>query len=1318
LEGKRVTGAESEASLTQHRPLTLPGFKVVYFNIKNSNHRGDLLNKKVGKEVLVKNKKSNIAYERRRKIIMKKILSILLTVTMVFSLVAAFRVPTASAAVDSLSGVPSSYQIIQNYPGPIVSLVQNDPTIRSVVKVGASGVDPNNILIFEMGQYISGTSTTQVGTVIICKPGDYTSPIETSNIDNYSFNLATASVKLDGIYEIYDKTPASPHTIGYVFIKYVVNVVQSTITYCANNQISGFVRHGDGSGAGGAAVVVLYPKGDKLVYAQVNTYGQFSMTVFADEKGAYTIAVVDDYPANAHNAVQVITPNAANTVDTFVYKQLMTGTMAIKLDTYVKPTFLYDDGGVNQQEVILVATDQDGDPVSNLIDPTLNVQVIVTGFGSTYSVYEIAAGYYKVIGKKSASVAQFVVKATIGGVALSSNPVNVTFKPLSDFNPVVSVDVYFQSTDTLPCTVGRTLVIKPSVFNPPSNRYIASVSATVDGPVYEIEDTTPGLAPPWLHIPTPAEFANVLTSVGDYVDPIIDDGFSGGEYWTALAPRYLITGPGTVSVTINQTTWKSIDPNGSASDPYNVCCITPEPVTFTLCTITGCDVDITKGASLTVGTPSDIEVTTTPKGMNCGCNLRVEIYGPSSHASDFFTLPNGTRTGILIYDSTNPYANPYASSNGSGVITFKGITANYCGYAWIYVYSLESVGGCATSTTSWVLANVMPNGISASIASKKLTAQVELFTGDNNYLVAGVPNNVTISGFVPGASLNYVRMDDGSGNYCNTTSTYGIVDNGDGSYLIALNPPPSVNYSGRAYPTSIKISLKKATNDGTGCTLYGSVVIPVKLPEFTASISTGCGEKITADGFLTEGFSEVFGIESAKDQRDGSSILNQITSLDFRALSSDCYIPTADVYSSGSCAGCNTLSKAVVALDNPNIDDTPTVRPQISINGVVIKLSAFNMVVTSPTIKVDPNKDIPFTTLGLPETMLIFTAIDAHSKPMCGRTFSIYDSNTMTYGWTYVGPIQVGDGNGSYIPCDIDRSGLHLPPQLLYPFALATFNATQYHTGNTLSDGTIQYPFRPNVGGRYAAIIAPDITMAHALPLQAFLKKTVLTFETTYKPVVPDTTKPVVTIDAPADGAEVSTPVIKVSGKATDNVKVVSLLVNGESVTVLPDGTFSTKVALEEGKNVIKIFASDAANNSVEQDLTVTYTVSKVTIVKIQIGSDIMTVNGKAVQIDAPAEIMNGRTFLPLRAISEALGATVDWIAETQGITVTLGKNTIGLQVGNSSAVVNGTVMTLDAAPYIKNSRTMVPFRVIAEGLGATVEWDPALRIVTVTLAQ
>ncbi|MGC8691274.1 MAG: copper amine oxidase N-terminal domain-containing protein, partial [Caldisericum sp.] len=86
--------------------------------------------------------------------------------------------------------------------------------------------------------------------------------------------------------------------------------------------------------------------------------------------------------------------------------------------------------------------------------------------------------------------------------------------------------------------------------------------------------------------------------------------------------------------------------------------------------------------------------------------------------------------------------------------------------------------------------------------------------------------------------------------------------------------------------------------------------------------------------------------------------------------------------------------------------------------------------------------------------------------------------------------------------------------------------------------------------------------------------------------------------------------------------------------------------------------------------------------------------------------------------ISEALGANVTWIPETQGVTMTLGNNSVGLQIGNGSAVVSGNVILLNAPPYIKNGRTMVPLRVISEGLGATVSWDGVNRIVTITLSQ
>ncbi|MHC1679202.1 MAG: copper amine oxidase N-terminal domain-containing protein [Candidatus Cryosericum sp.] len=101
--------------------------------------------------------------------------------------------------------------------------------------------------------------------------------------------------------------------------------------------------------------------------------------------------------------------------------------------------------------------------------------------------------------------------------------------------------------------------------------------------------------------------------------------------------------------------------------------------------------------------------------------------------------------------------------------------------------------------------------------------------------------------------------------------------------------------------------------------------------------------------------------------------------------------------------------------------------------------------------------------------------------------------------------------------------------------------------------------------------------------------------------------------------------------------------------------------------------------------------------------------------LDVAPEILGGRTFVPIRFISESFGATVEWLAETQGITITLGDHVIGLQVGNPSSVVNGSVIPMEAAPYIKSSRTMVPRRLIAQAFGSEVVWDPVGRTVTIT---
>jgi hypothetical protein len=129
--------------------------------------------------------------------------------------------------------------------------------------------------------------------------------------------------------------------------------------------------------------------------------------------------------------------------------------------------------------------------------------------------------------------------------------------------------------------------------------------------------------------------------------------------------------------------------------------------------------------------------------------------------------------------------------------------------------------------------------------------------------------------------------------------------------------------------------------------------------------------------------------------------------------------------------------------------------------------------------------------------------------------------------------------------------------------------------------------------------------------------------------------------------------------------------------------------------------------------VTVVGPVTKVIV--LTIGSDIVTVDAKATTVDAAPEIVDGRTFVPIRFIAETFGSTVTWLPETKGITITLGTTTIGLQIGNATAVINGTIIALDAAPYIKNSRTMVPLRVITESFGGNVAWDPINHIITIT---
>ena len=100
--------------------------------------------------------------------------------------------------------------------------------------------------------------------------------------------------------------------------------------------------------------------------------------------------------------------------------------------------------------------------------------------------------------------------------------------------------------------------------------------------------------------------------------------------------------------------------------------------------------------------------------------------------------------------------------------------------------------------------------------------------------------------------------------------------------------------------------------------------------------------------------------------------------------------------------------------------------------------------------------------------------------------------------------------------------------------------------------------------------------------------------------------------------------------------------------------------------------------------------------------------------LDVPPRIIDGRTMVPLRFIGEALGAEVIWNGETRQVAYLLGSRQILLTVDQNTALVGGRMVEFDAAPQIINNRTMVPVRFISQWLGAIVRWDEALKRVEI----
>ena len=113
-------------------------------------------------------------------------------------------------------------------------------------------------------------------------------------------------------------------------------------------------------------------------------------------------------------------------------------------------------------------------------------------------------------------------------------------------------------------------------------------------------------------------------------------------------------------------------------------------------------------------------------------------------------------------------------------------------------------------------------------------------------------------------------------------------------------------------------------------------------------------------------------------------------------------------------------------------------------------------------------------------------------------------------------------------------------------------------------------------------------------------------------------------------------------------------------------------------------------------------------VIKLQIGSRIVNVDNEAVIYDAAPVIRNDRTLVPIRIVTETLGGKVDWNGVTKEVTLHIDGKEIKMTVGK-------TLEKYGVAPVIIDGRTFVPVRFVADELGATVAWDDATKTVTIT---
>lgn len=184
-----------------------------------------------------------------------------------------------------------------------------------------------------------------------------------------------------------------------------------------------------------------------------------------------------------------------------------------------------------------------------------------------------------------------------------------------------------------------------------------------------------------------------------------------------------------------------------------------------------------------------------------------------------------------------------------------------------------------------------------------------------------------------------------------------------------------------------------------------------------------------------------------------------------------------------------------------------------------------------------------------------------------------------------------------------------------------------------------------------------------------------------------------------------------IMGQVDDKEAVVSI--NEEVVPLTPAGSFAKMVVIEKGENKFTVKAVDKVGNETIKELILVNPPKK--LIVLVVGKKEAEVNGDIVKMDIAPVILKGSTMVPLRSLGDFLGAKVDYAAKEQKITFTLYGKVIELIIGRTTGKVNGEPVVMQVPPTIISGRTVVPLRFVSENLGAKVDYEAKSRTITIT---